>query len=56
MIMGAARLAALCAQVEDQVTAGAGGTVSAALMMEIDQELIRVQDALVAQKDGSGRG
>jgi DNA-binding NarL/FixJ family response regulator len=55
MIMGAARLAALCAQVEDQVTA-VGGTVSAALMTEIDQELGRVQDALMAQKDGIGPG
>jgi HPt (histidine-containing phosphotransfer) domain-containing protein len=54
--MGAARLAALCAQVEDQVTAEAGGTVSAALMTEIDQELGRVQDALMAQKDGIGPG
>ena len=56
MIMGAARLAALCAQVEDQVAMTPGGEVTAALMMEIDQELVRVQGALAAQKDGLGPG
>jgi DNA-binding response OmpR family regulator len=54
MIMGAARLAALCAQVEDQVAMTPGGEVTAALMTEIDQELVRVQGALAAQKDGLG--
>jgi len=56
MIMGAARLAALCAQVEDQVAMTPGGEVTAALMTEIDHELVRVQSALAAQKDGLGPG
>ena len=50
MIMGASRLAALCAQVEDQMAVTPGGEVAAALMAEIDQELVRVQRALTAQK------
>jgi PleD family two-component response regulator len=51
MIMGATRLAALCAQVEDQV-AMPGGEVTPALMTEIDQELVRVEHALAAQREG----
>ena len=39
MIMGATRLAALCAQVEDQVALTPGGDVTPALMTEIDEEL-----------------
>ena len=55
MIMGAARLAGLCAQVEDQVAATPGGEVTAALMTEIDLELVRVQHALAVQKEGIGQ-
>ena len=55
MIMGASRLAALCAQVEEQVAVAPGGTVTLALMTEIDQELVRVQHALVAQKEEIGQ-
>jgi DNA-binding response OmpR family regulator len=55
MIMGAARLAALCAQVEDQVALNPGGDVTPALMTEIDEELVRVQHALAAQKEGIGQ-
>ena len=55
MIMGASRLAALCAQVEDQVATAPGGEVTPALMAEIDQELVRVQHALTAQKEGIGQ-
>jgi DNA-binding response OmpR family regulator len=55
MVMGASRLAALCAQVEDQVAVTPGGEVTPALMAEIDQELVRVQHALAAQKEEIGR-
>jgi DNA-binding NarL/FixJ family response regulator len=50
MVMGATRLAALCAQVEDQIAATPKCEVSPRLIAEIDQELICVQDALTAQK------
>ncbi len=55
MIMGASRLAALCAQVEDQVATAHGGEVIPTLMAEIDHELVRVQQALTAQKEGIGQ-
>ena len=55
MIMGASRLAALCAQVEEQVATAPGGEVAPALMAEIDDELVRVQHALTAQKEGIGQ-
>jgi PleD family two-component response regulator len=55
MVMGASRLAALCAQVEHQVAVTPGGEVTAALMAEIDQELVRVQHALAAQKEEIGQ-
>jgi CheY-like chemotaxis protein len=51
LIMGASRLASLCAQVEDQAAGTSGGTVAPALVAEIEQELVRVQHALTAQKD-----
>ena len=53
MIMGATKLAALCAQVEDCLAA-AGGTVTAALMTEIDRERERVQHALATEREGIG--
>jgi DNA-binding NarL/FixJ family response regulator len=56
MIMGASRLAALCAQVEAQVAVAPGGEVTPALMAEIDQELVRVQHALEAQREAIGQG
>ena len=52
MIMGASRLGALCAQVEDQVAVTPGGGITPALVSEIEDELVRVQHALAAQKDG----
>jgi PleD family two-component response regulator len=51
MIMGATRLAALCAEVENQVAGTPGGAVTQALMVEVDRELVRVQQALAAQKE-----
>jgi HPt (histidine-containing phosphotransfer) domain-containing protein len=52
MIMGATRLAALCAEVEDQLAATPAGKVTAALITEIDRELMRVRDALADQRKG----
>ena len=52
MIMGASRLGALCAQVEDQ--AGRGGEIAPALVVEIEEELVRVQHALAAEREGIG--
>ena len=54
MIMGASKLAALCAQIEHQVTVNAEPAATAALMAEIDRELVRVQGALLRQKDVIG--
>jgi PleD family two-component response regulator len=54
MIMGAARLAALCAQVEEQVALTPGAEVTPALLTEIDEELARVQHALAAEREGIG--
>lgn len=51
-IMGASRLAALCAQVEDQAAVTSVGEVSPALIAEIDDELVLVQYALAAQREG----
>lgn len=56
MIMGASRLAALCAQVEHQVASPHGGEIAPALMVEIDRELVRVQHALAAQRESHGQG
>jgi DNA-binding NarL/FixJ family response regulator len=56
MIIGATRLAALCAQVEEQVSVPPGHEVSAALITEIDQELVRVQQALSAEREGISEG
>jgi DNA-binding NarL/FixJ family response regulator len=56
LIMGATRLAALCAQIEDQVAAAPARPVAAALIAEIDRELVSVQQALSAQKAGIVQG
>jgi PleD family two-component response regulator len=54
-IMGARRLAAFCIQVDEQLTDGSEQMVTAALLLEIDQELVRVREAFTAPraKDGS---
>ena len=51
-IMGAARLAALCGRIEEQVKTGSVSDVTPALMAEVDHEFVRVQEALAAQKEG----
>jgi CheY-like chemotaxis protein len=53
-IMGAARLAALCGRIEDEVNAAPGSGVSPALVIEIDHEFARVQHALAAQRESIG--
>jgi CheY-like chemotaxis protein/HPt (histidine-containing phosphotransfer) domain-containing protein len=50
MIMGASRLAGLCGQVEDPRTAL--GAAASGLLLEIADELIRVQRALALERDG----
>lgn len=55
MTIGATRLAVLCAEVEHQVAATPGGEVTPALIAEIDQELVLVQHALAAQREGIGQ-
>ena len=58
-IMGAARLAALCAQVEDHLARHADGAATPALIAAVEQELVRVRDAFAAERQsnsGSGIG
>jgi CheY-like chemotaxis protein/HPt (histidine-containing phosphotransfer) domain-containing protein len=55
MIMGASRLAALCAQVEGDLAVAPVGEVTPALMVEIEEELDRVQHALAAQRERIGQ-
>jgi PleD family two-component response regulator len=56
MIMGASRLASLCAQVEEQLAMTPVVEISPALVAEIDQELVRVQHALAVQRETIGQG
>ena len=56
-IMGAKRLAALCAQVEDHLARHPEGAVTPALMAAVEQELVHVRDAFAAERQsntGSG--
>jgi DNA-binding response OmpR family regulator len=52
MTMGARRLAALCAQVEEHVDRDPGGAVVSALIAQLDQEFVKVRDALEAEQQG----
>jgi HPt (histidine-containing phosphotransfer) domain-containing protein len=52
MTMGVRRLAALCAQIEEQVAANPSVVVTPALMTTIDQELVRVRHALTTDRRG----
>jgi len=52
-IMGAARLAALCAQVEDHLARHPEGAVPPALMAAVDQELVHVRDAFAAERQSN---
>jgi len=50
MTIGAKRLAALCAQVEEQAALPPGGAITLDLMSAVSRELINVQEALVAER------
>jgi DNA-binding response OmpR family regulator len=52
-IMGARRLAALCAQLEREMAASSETPVTPALMSEIEQELIQVRVALTTDRPGA---
>ena len=52
-IMGAMRLAALCAQVEDHLARHPEGAVPPALMAAVDQELVHVRDAFAAERQSN---
>jgi PleD family two-component response regulator len=56
MVMGATRLAVLCAKVETALTTAPGAGITPALLSDIDQELARLQAALSVQKDEIGQG
>ena len=49
LTMGAARLGALCARIETHAADYAGGDTSD-LMLEVDQEFIKVRNALAAER------
>jgi DNA-binding response OmpR family regulator len=50
MTMGAKRLAALCSQMEDHAARHPGGAVTSALMVQLDQEFVKVRIALEAER------
>ena len=56
MVMGATRLAVLCAQVETELTTTPGSGIAPTLLIEIDRERVRLQAALSLQKDEIGQG
>jgi DNA-binding response OmpR family regulator len=51
MTMGAKRLAALCAQVEDDAAGKPAGVAAEVLLAELDREFTRVRDLLTAERD-----
>jgi HPt (histidine-containing phosphotransfer) domain-containing protein len=55
MTMGATRLAALCSQVEDQAAGHSGGAATAALVRQLDQEFVKVRNALEAERQGASQ-
>ena len=50
MTMGAMRLAALCARVEDHLSGIPGSVVTPSLLTEVEEELVRVRNALAAER------
>jgi HPt (histidine-containing phosphotransfer) domain-containing protein len=52
MMLGARRLGALCERIE--LSAGRDRAVSDALLSDLDQEFVRVRDALGAERQGAG--
>jgi CheY-like chemotaxis protein len=55
MMMGASRLGALCARVEDQVALAPADDALPVLVAEIGRELVRVDHALAAQRERLGQ-
>jgi DNA-binding response OmpR family regulator len=55
MTMGARRLATLCAQMESHADRHPGGAVTSALIRELDQEFVKVREALEAERKGAGQ-
>jgi CheY-like chemotaxis protein/HPt (histidine-containing phosphotransfer) domain-containing protein len=52
MTMGARRLAALCSQIEDHAGRHPTDAVASALMVQLDQEFVKVRTALEAERQG----
>jgi DNA-binding response OmpR family regulator len=55
MTMGAKRLATLCTQMEAHADSHPGGAVTSVLMTELDQEFVKVREALEAERKGAGQ-
>ncbi len=55
MTIGATRLADLCTQVEDHLASDPGGGITPDLIAEIDQEFVRVRQALAIERQESSR-
>jgi CheY-like chemotaxis protein len=55
MTMGARRLATLCTQMETHADSHPGGAVTSVLMTELDQEFVKVREALEAERKGAGQ-
>jgi DNA-binding response OmpR family regulator len=53
LTMGARRLATLCSQMETHADRHPGGGVTSALMTELDQEFVKVRNALEAERQGA---
>jgi HPt (histidine-containing phosphotransfer) domain-containing protein len=55
LTMGARRLGTLCSQMETHADRHPGGAVTSALMTELDQEFVKVREALEAERKGAGQ-
>jgi DNA-binding response OmpR family regulator len=55
MTMGARRLATLCTQMETHADCHPGGAITSALMTELNQEFVKVREALEAERKGAGQ-
>jgi DNA-binding response OmpR family regulator len=53
LTMGARRLATLCAQMESHADRHPGGAVTSILMRELNQEFVKVREALEAERKGA---
>jgi DNA-binding response OmpR family regulator len=55
LTMGARRLATLCSQMETHADSQPGSAVTSALMTELDQEFVKVRNALEAERQGASQ-